>query len=387
MSAERPRLAVDLLYFTGRRGGTEAYARELLPRVAERLTGVELIGLVGRTGRAQVEPWFPGPVRTLGVDADSRAAWAVGETLLASRAARRAGADLLWCPANYGPSGRLVPTVVTVHDVIPWDYPHPTDLAVVSHITRFLVGRAARGARELLTVSHDAAGSVARVLRVPPERITVVPNGHSTPPTHVPPPGSGLAGLDDGRPTVLSVGNRMPHKNVDGLLRAVALIPPGTRPRVVVTGSRAGDPLVPLVAELGLEQDVVLLGWVTDDDLEHLYALATVYACLSFAEGFGLPVVDAMARGCAVLASDVGALREVGGDAVEYVDPRDPAAIAARLEHLIADGDERDRLRALGRIRAAQFGWDQAADATATVLARVLRSLAGRTGRPEGGVG
>ncbi|WP_448629937.1 glycosyltransferase family 4 protein [Cellulomonas soli] len=385
MSTRRPVLAVDLLYVTGRRGGTEAYARELLPRVSQRLDGVDLVGLVGRTGREVVEPWFPGALRTLPVDTNSRPAWAVAETALVSRAARRAGADLLWCPANYGPSGRRVPTVVTVHDVIPWDYPHPDDPAVVARITKFLVGRAARGARELLTVSHDAAGAIARVLRVPSTAITVVPNGHSAPPADLPAAGGELSGLDDGRPTVLSVGNRMPHKNVDGLLRAVARLAPPQRPRVVVTGSRAGDPLVPLVTELGLENDVVLLGWVADADLEHLYALATVYVCLSFAEGFGLPVVDAMARGCAVLASDVGALREVGGDAVAYADPGDPADVAERLSRLLDDDAERERLRERGRRRAAQFGWDAAADATGMVLDRVLGSLvadgSGRSGR------
>ncbi|TKR23668.1 glycosyltransferase family 4 protein [Cellulomonas hominis] len=371
------RVAVDLLYLTGKRGGTETYARQLLPRMAALLPEVELVGLTNTLGREAVERWFPGPLHTLRLSGDNRPVWAAAETFVVDRLAARGGADLMWCPANFGPRARRTPTLVTVHDVIAWDFPNPEVSRVTQAVTSGIIGRAARSATRLLTGSEDARDAITRVLGVPASRITVVPHGSADPR-----PGVDVAaemaglGLADGRPTVLSTGNRMPHKNYDGLLRALALIPAERRPRLVVTGSHGDDPLAPLVAELGLGSDVVLLGWVTADQLEALYQSATLYACPSLAEGFGLPVIDAMKRGTPVLVADIGALREVGGDAARYASPTDPAAMAAGIEALLADPAERDRLRRAGLARSAQFTWDRSAELTADAVRRTLEDVA-----------
>ncbi|MCG7285416.1 glycosyltransferase family 4 protein [Cellulomonas sp. ACRRI] len=371
------RVAVDLLYLTGKRGGTETYARQLLPRMAALLPEVELVGLTNTLGREAVERWFPGPLHTLRLSGDNRPVWAAAETFVVDRLAARGGADLMWCPANFGPRARRTPTLVTVHDVIAWDFPNPEVSRVTQAVTSGIIGRAARSATRLLTGSEDARDAITRVLGVPASRITVVPHGSADPR-----PGVDVAaemaglGLADGRPTVLSTGNRMPHKNYDGLLRALALIPAERRPRLVVTGSHGEDPLAPVVAELGLEADVVLLGWVTADQLEALYQSATLYACPSLAEGFGLPVIDAMKRGTPVLVADIGALREVGGDAARYASPTDPAAMAAGIEALLADPAERDRLRQAGLARSAQFTWDRSAELTADAVRRTLEDVA-----------
>lgn len=371
------RVAVDLLYLTGKRGGTETYARQLLPRMAALLPDVELVGLTNTLGREAVERWFPGPLHTLRLSGDNRPVWAAAETFVVDRLAARGGADLMWCPANFGPRARRTPTLVTVHDVIAWDFPNPEVSRVTQAVTSGIIGRAARSATRLLTGSEDARAAITRVLGVPASRITVVPHGSADPR-----PGVDVAaemaglGLADGRPTVLSTGNRMPHKNYDGLLRALALIPAERRPRLVVTGSHGEDPLAPLVAELGLEADVVLLGWVTADQLEALYQSATLYACPSLAEGFGLPVIDAMKRGTPVLVADIGALREVGGDAARYASPTDPAAMAAGIEALLADPAERDRLRQAGLARSAQFTWDRSAELTADAVRLTLEDVA-----------
>lgn len=371
------RVAVDLLYLTGKRGGTETYARQLLPRMAALLPDVELVGLTNTRGREAVERWFPGPLHTLRLSGDNRPVWAAAETFVVDRLAARGGADLMWCPANFGPRARRTPTLVTVHDVIAWDFPNPEVSRVTQAVTSGIIGRAARSATRLLTGSEDARDAITRVLGVPASRITVVPHGSADPR-----PGVDVAaeiaglGLADGRPTVLSTGNRMPHKNFDGLLRALALIPAERRPRLVVTGSHGDDPLAPLVEELGLGADVTLLGWVTADQLEALYQSATLYACPSLAEGFGLPVIDAMKRGTPVLVADIGALREVGGDAARYASPTDPAAMAAGIEALLADPAERERLRQAGLARAAQFTWDRSAALTADAVRLTLEDVA-----------
>jgi glycosyltransferase involved in cell wall biosynthesis len=371
------RVAVDLLYLTGKRGGTETYARQLLPRMAALLPEVELVGLTNTLGREAVERWFPGRLHTLPLSGDNRPVWAAAETFAVDRVAARGRADLVWCPANFGPRARRVPTLVTVHDVIAWDFPNPEVSRVTQAVTSGIIGRAARSATRLLTGSEDAREAITRVLGVPASRITVVPHGSADPR-----PGVDVAtevdglGLADGRPLVLSTGNRMPHKNFDGLLRALALIPAERRPRLVVTGSHGDDPLAPLVEELGLAADVVLLGWVTADQLEALYQSATLYVCPSLAEGFGLPVIDAMKRGTPVLVADIGALREVGGDAARYASPTDPAAMAAGIEALLADPAERERLRQAGLARSAQFTWDRSAELTAEAVRLTLEDVA-----------
>lgn len=372
----RSKVVVDLLFVSGRRGGMETYARELLPRVAGHLPDVELVALTSTTGKDDVAGWFPGEVHALAFDADNRALWAAAEVFAVEWQARRAGADLLWCPANFGPAGRRVATLVTVHDVTVLELPNRELHRAAQVVTSGLVRRAARGATRILTVSEDAARGISRVLDVPADRVDVVPNGAQEvrPGIDVE---AALAGLPPitGRPVVLSTGNRMPHKNFEGLLGALAAIPAAQRPRTVITGSYKDDPLREQVRRLGLEDDVVLLGWVTPDQLEALFASATLYVCPSLAEGFGLPVADAMKRGVPVLANDLPVLREVGGTAARYADATDPAALGKAVVALLADPAERARMSEAGRARATLFTWDASAERTARVLTRTLEEV------------
>lgn len=375
----RHRLVADLLFFTGKRGGTETYVRELLPRLAELLPDVELHGITNSRGHDDIAQWFPGALHPMSFDGDNRPVWAAAETFAVDRLAARIGGDLVWCPANFGPKPRRVPTLVTLHDVTSFEHPDPRVSVVTQKVTTWLIRRAAAGATHALTGSEDARQALQRVLGVDPRIVDVVPHGARAPKAGVDVPAelAGL-GLKDGRPFVLSTGNRMPHKNFDGLLRAIAQMPPATRPRVVITGSHGDDPLAPLVHELGLSDDVSLLGWVTSEQLEALFRGAAVYACPSLAEGFGLPVVDAMLRGCPVIATDIGVLREVGGDAAWYTDTTDPAVFAGDLARLLDDPAERARLGAIGAERSGLFTWDRSARQTAATIRRTLDQVTAR---------
>ena len=372
----RRRVAVDLLFVTGRRGGTETYARELLPRLAALLEGVELVAVTGAPGADLVRGWFPGLVVQLDLNTGRRAAWAAAEVLAAGRAAARARADLLWCPANYGPAGGSVPRLVTVHDVIPFEHVPPGLGRAGQRVTTGLLRRAARGATRLLAVSEDGADRSARVLGLPRDRFCVVPNGASDLPIPAAPRVALAAlGVPFDRPLVLSTGNRMPHKNFPLLLRALAAIPAGRRPRLVLPGGGADDPLPAMVGSLGLGNDVLLPGWLTAEQLGALHAVAALYVCPSLDEGFGLPVVDAMRAGCPVLASDIPVLHEVGEDAVAYVDARDAGALAAAVESLLGDPERRATLVRRGRTRARLFTWDRSAELTAQVVERTLAEV------------
>lgn len=375
------RILVDLLGYTGERGGTETYVRQLLTRLPPLLPDVELIALANRAGAEQVRSFFPGDVVVARGVGASAASWALGEILLAEFHARRVGAGLLWAPANFGPLRRGVPRVVTVHDVIYHEVPGSLGERLTRSITARLAERTARTADAVITISESAAAAIRQRLRVPSDRIRVVPNGSATPPAT--PPAIDVRaqlGIPAGRPVVLSTGNRMPHKNFEGLLRAIAEIPEQSRPVSVIPGSHGPDPLAATVAELGLEDDVILPGWVSADELEALYALAAVYACPSLAEGFGLPVVDALRRGCRVVAHDIPVLREVGGTAARYADATDAAAFGTAIaDALTAAADpERD---SSARAWAASFTWDKAAEGTAAVLRDALDDP--RAGRSE----
>ncbi|MFZ8758028.1 glycosyltransferase family 4 protein [Microbacterium sp. HMH0099] len=369
-------LVVDLLGFTGGRGGTETYAREITGRLPALLPGTRLAALVSAPGAAEVRSFFPGDVEPVPAVGASPSSWAAGEVIRAERAARGLGATALWAPANFGPVRRGIPRAVTIHDLIYHQVPGAGRERLFRRVTAELMARSALTADAVIAVSHATGEEVHRRLGLPADRVHVVPNGTTPPP--VP---------DDrrtdatGRRLVLSTGNRMPHKNHVGLLEAVAVMPPASRPDVVITGGGTDDPLAADVHRLGLQDRVQLPGWVSGAELEELYRRADVYVCPSLLEGFGLPVLDALGRACVVVANDIPVLREVGGDTVFYTDAEDPGALARTIDRALASADDETR-RAAGRAWAGRFTWDAAAAGTAAVLDRLLDGRAG-TGREE----
>lgn len=366
---------VDMLFYTGRRGGTETYAREIAKRMPEAFADAQLTVLVNRAGAERVRSFFPGNVRVVGWVGADRVSWAAGEVLAVNRHAKRVGADVIWSPANFAPITRSrVARVTTTHDVTYHAAEGGGIGGVVARITSWLMGRAALTSDAVITGSHAAESAVIAHIGVDPGEITVIPHGTNAPrapedPWHE------LAGLGirPGRPVILSTGNRLPHKNFEAILRAVAQMD-APRPLVVIPGSHGKDPLAPLVEQLGLGSDVILPGWVTAAQLESLFSVADLYVCPSLAEGFGLPVIDAMRRGCVVLANDVPVLREVGGDVALYADATSPAELAAAIAAAIReDGTER---REAGERRASLYTWERSTEQTA----RVIESTASRHG-------
>jgi glycosyltransferase involved in cell wall biosynthesis len=156
------------------------------------------------------------------------------------------------------------------------------------------------------------------------------------------------------------------HKNLERLLEAFARLAAGRDVRLVVAG-HAGleqERLENSAAALGIAERVLFTGWIEQPDLEGLFAAARAFAYPSLMEGFGMPVLEAMARGVPVACSAASALPEVVGDAAELFDPRDAAAIAAAIERLLDDPARRSELVARGRERPAEFTWERAAQGT-----------------------
>jgi len=358
------RVLVDLLFFTGRKGGMESYVREVYSRIEPGESGLEFIGLASTELAVGDTTWFPGRIIDSGISGEDRIKWARGELFDVARFARRLGADLIHCPANLGPAWSRVPVVLTVHDLLPFRHPEYVPGAY-SRVLRTMIRLAAHGARRILTVSEASQGDIVRYLRVPASRVDVVPLAGQDPETK--PGGSSRLPRQ-----LLAVGNRMPHKNFPLLLAALALIPEGSRPHLVVTGSHGDDPLAPVVASLGLESWVALRGWLHSDELDRLYAESSLIVFPTLFEGFGLPVLEAMSRGCPVVCADIPVLHEVAGEAAVYVSPHDAQGLAATISTLLDDPVELARRSTLGLDRARAFSWAKTARDTVESLQRAL---------------
>ncbi len=351
-------VVVDLIFLVpGETGGRETYVRELLPALRRARPDWRLTGVVAReaAGRGWWRETLDDVVVLEAASGRARGRWALGELALLPRSAR--GADLVHAPANFGPLHGAFARVLTVHDVI-WRRVPDSVPAPVRALTTAMVGAAARRADRVLTVSEAARADLVDLLGLAADRIVVAPNGAAPPATTGDAArGRALAGVQDGRPIVLSVATDLPHKQLDAVARAVAAMPAAHRPVAVYAGR-------------GTERfaggaDTRGLGPVDPAQLEDLYAAAALLALTTRYEGFGLPLLEALLRGVPVVCTDLAVLREVGGDAARYVDTADPAAFAGALAETLAGGPEVQRRRAAGGERAAGFTWARSAQATA----------------------
>ena len=293
------------------------------------------------------------------VPARSRPLRVLAEQALLPAAARRARIELLHNTLNTAAALPLLPQVTTIHDVIYKRFPETAGRLNAG--VALLVPLAARRSRLILTDSEASKRDLVELLGVEATRVAVVPLGPGLPNPATPLPEAAVRdalALGDA-PIVLTVAAKRPHKNLGRLLDAFAELE--TNAVLVVPGfetsyerelmSRASD-------------RVRFTGWVSDELLDGLYRAATCFVLPSLAEGFGLPVLEAMARGTPVACSNASALPEVAGDAAAYFDPLDLDAIAETLRALIADGALRESLAAAGLARARMFTWDAAARLT-----------------------
>ena len=177
------------------------------------------------------------------------------------------------------------------------------------------------------------------------------------------------------RQIVLSVSAKRPHKNLARLIGALSLIPAERRPLLILPGYSTSHEyeLRRRAKTLAVVDDIRFLGWVSPTELEGLYAAASCFVFPSLLEGFGLPVLEAMARGLPVACSSRGALAEVAGDAALRFNPESEPEIAAAIERLLSDPTEAKRLGRAGRERAAEFSWKSTAEGTLATYSAALR--------------
>jgi glycosyltransferase involved in cell wall biosynthesis len=374
-------IGLNLVYLVpGYTGGTEVYARELIPELVAAAPQVRFTAFVNREAAAVTDaPWGELiPAVTVRVRARNRAEWVRGEQQLLPRLAAHTGVDLLHSLANTAPAWGPFRRVVTIHDLM-YRLAREAHLGLLGLGMRVLVPLAARRSHRIIVVSASTRQDLERVLRVSPNKVDVVPQGFGAK-LRVAPLSERELRVRMGageRPIALCVAAKRPHKNLMRLLGALALIEPGRRPLLVLPGYQTPHEheLRAHAARLGVEADVRFLGWVSAEQLEGLYAVAACFVFPSLAEGFGLPVLEAMSRGVPVACSGRGALAEVAGDAALLFDPESEPAIAQAVRRLIDDRGEAQRLAAAGRERARRFSWKATAEGTLASYERALQGI------------
>jgi glycosyltransferase involved in cell wall biosynthesis len=368
------RVGLNVLHLVPREtGGGELYVRRLVPALLAEARALELVVFTGHEAAPSfaAEPWASEvelvhvPVRSR-----SRPRRVLAEQTLLPRAALRARVDLLHNVQNTAPVVPRVPQVTTILDVIYKRHPE-THAGILAAGVALLVPLAARRSKRILTLSEAAKNDIARYLHVERDRIDVTPLG------------PGLAddvtqiaeaelrrkhGLGDA-PIVLTVSAKRPHKNLDRLLEAIALVEADPEPVLVAPGYETV--FEPELRRRGGDR-VRFLGWVDDEELEGLYRAATCFVFPSLAEGFGLPVLEAMVRGVPVACSRIDPLEEVAGEAASYFVPTDVTDMARAIESLLADSRLRARLARAGRKRAREFTWARTAEGTVQSYERAL---------------
>jgi glycosyltransferase involved in cell wall biosynthesis len=371
------RIVLDARYIARRQSGVGEYTQRLISGLAAIDRQNRYTCLVAADGpglpvrQPNVRPWR---TRVSFEDHLRGDLWLLAYLPFRLRARRT---DVYHGPAVFLPHVKLgYRTVVTIHDLVSFLFPD-TVPRKYSLYMRLMTRLATRSADRVIAVSDATRADLERMLRVPARKIAVIHEAVGPEFTRAHPPAAVAAvvrryGLRP--PYCLFVGNLEPRKNLPRLVEAFARLhrrrpPAGDRPQLALAGTRAWlhGGILRAVEAHGLADEVVFTGYVPPEDLPALYAGAACFVFPSLYEGFGLPVLEAMAAGTPVVAARAGSIPEIAGDAALLVDARQPRELAAAIEAVLGDAGLRDRLAARGRARAASFTWENVARQTLEV--------------------
>jgi glycosyltransferase involved in cell wall biosynthesis len=274
-------------------------------------------------------------------------------------------------------------TVLTIHDLIYLVYPKHYPPGIKGRIRLLIQKFLVKKADAVVTISETSKKDIVRFLGIPQEKLHVIYLA----------PREIFRSITDQKLLnkiknkynlpdrfVLYVGDVNYNKNVLGLCKACKL----TKIPLVIAGKQAASkdfdwahpenkPLVKLLKEYGDDPSVMRVGFVTDEDLVGIYNLASLYCQPAFYEGFGLPVLEAMASGCPVVASKTQALVEIAEPAAIFADPKDPADIAGKISMVLKDLTLRTQLVETGKVLVKKYSWEKVARATHNVYKEVLK--------------
>lgn len=276
---------------------------------------------------------------------------------------------------------KVAPKVITCHDIIHEMYP----ASKMHRMMGKMMYKGLKDAAHIITDSDATASDLQYKYGISEEKMTTIYLGID-PEMFIPQEDVSSIwskyGLERDKEYILHISSEQPRKNVEGIIKAFYWLKKQSGRKDLIL-LKAGESqyaqdrknLMSLITSLGLEKDVRFIGRVSTEDLARLYCIAKMFVFPSFYEGFGLPVIEAMACGCPVITSNVSSLPEVAGDACVMVDPRDHQKMGSFMLELLQDDVLRSSLIHKGIDRAAQFSWERCADETAKVYARVLEDL------------
>jgi glycosyltransferase involved in cell wall biosynthesis len=365
------RVAVDATAVPARLTGAGVYAARLLAALARR-DDLEVAAFCA-PGSADALA-APGlrlhPVPMAAAGRPARIAWT---QLLAGRAARRRSADLLHGVHYELPLRARLPRLVTVHDLTMLTHPGWHEASKVRYFG-WAMRRAVAAARRVLCVSATTARDLGELLAVPRDRVDVTPLGTDLRPATAAAVDAVRRRLGIDGPYLLGLGTVEPRKDLPTLVRAFASLAAELPHRLVLAGLAGwgAGTLAAEVAASGVAERILLAGYVAEADKAALYTGADVFAYPSRYEGFGLPVLEAMACGTPTVTTTGGSLPEVAGAAAVLVEPGDAGALAAAVAKLAADPAARRAAGDRGLARAATFTWERCADLTAAAYRRAL---------------
>jgi len=358
------RIGVNALFLIpGGVGGTEIYLRNLLAAFAKKARGHSFTVFLNRETGADLVPAhrdFQG-VQT-GVAAEQRPRRILYEQIRLPMDARAAGVDVLFNPGFTAPLFAPCPNVSLIHDLQHHHHPEyfkRNDLLA----WRFLVWAAVRGSTRLLTVSEASREDIHAVYGVPLERISTAEPG-------VEPALHSLARKAP-EPMVLCVSTLHPHKNIERLVDAFAVFR-AKRPeyRLVLAGMRGfhAEAVERRVAHHRLEAKVTITGWIDRASIMDLYSRAQFAVFPSTFEGFGIPVVEAMAAGVPLITSDIRPMKDIAAGSALLFAPESTEALTAAMEQFAGSATIRNAHAARARKRAAFYSWDRTAGITLQTL-------------------
>jgi glycosyltransferase involved in cell wall biosynthesis len=376
------RFAVDAHAIGRHLTGNEVYIRSLLRSFPEVDRFSEFVAYISEPEAANLLP-ERFAIRRVSANPYSRLGWGLARQIQKDRP------DLVHVQYT-APLFARVPMVVTVHDVSFNEHPEYFTALRRAQL-RFTVARTVKQAAHIITVSEFSRDAILRAYDIPPEKVSAIPNAAN--------PEFRVIGRDRAQkaihdrlrfdaPFVLSVGDLQPRKNQIGLIAAFSKLltdHPHLTHHLVLTGKETW--FTPKVREAarscGFASRIHFTGFVSDGELMELYNACDCFVFPSFYEGFGLPILEAMACGRAVACSNTSAMPEVADGAGLLFNPHQVEEIARAMKDILLDAELRGRMERLGLQRAATFTWKKSARATLDVYAKVAG--AGRTGTRRAG--
>jgi glycosyltransferase involved in cell wall biosynthesis len=276
---------------------------------------------------------------------------------------------ILFSPVPEGLLLPIVPQVIVVHDVLPLHFPE--EYPRQQYYFRHLVPAVLKRARLIVAVSESTRRDLSTFYGIAPQKVRMVPNGFDPQRFRMGLASQDVKGKYRLQTYLLFVGNLLPHKNLSTLLQAFAHVAGHMAHQLVIAGKKDPRYFPALEAQtqaLGLQGRVLFLDYIPAEELPALYAGAGACILPSLSEGFGLPIIEAMACGTPVVASRTSSIPEVAGEAALLFDPYDVRDMAQAIEAVLGNAERQESMREQGLVRAAQFSWRRSATAILGIL-------------------